>query len=105
MRESKFKKEQKKKDRERIDIKLSLFGKEDMMLQLKPLSGKVLAVMCMVAASSFLANLFVNMGSTMNDVYKSSSVPNDYSLVKIEGIEPVQEEELKDNTIISNGHI
>ena len=33
MRESKSKKEQKKKDGvERIDIKLSLFGKEDVML-------------------------------------------------------------------------
>ena len=90
---------------ERIDIKLSLFGKEDMMLQLKPLSGKVLALMCMAVACSFLVSLYVDMTSTMNDVYKSSTIPNDMSLDLIEGIEPVEEVGSKNNTIISNGNI
>ena len=45
------------------------------------------------------------MTSTMNDVYKSSTIPNDMSLDLIEGIEPVEEVGSKNNTIISNGNI
>ena len=58
-----------------------------------------------MAAISFLGSLFVDMTSTINDVYKSSTVPNDFSLDKIEGIEPVDEKSFKNNSILSNGHI
>ena len=58
-----------------------------------------------MAAISFLGSLFVDMTSTINDVYKSSTVPNDFSLDKIEGIDPVDEKSFKNNTILSNGHI
>ena len=61
--------------------------------------------MCMAAAISFLGSLFVEMTSTINDVYKSSTIPNDMNLDKIEGFEPVEEVGSKNNTMISNGNI
>lgn len=76
----------KKKGDGRIDIKLSLFGKEDIALQLTPVSGKVLAIIFMMVVTSYLVHLMVNMTSAHKDVYKSSTLMNDMSLDKIEDI-------------------
>ena len=80
-----------KKGNGRVDIKLSLFGKEDIALQLTPVSGKVLAILYVMVATSYLIHLQVNMTSAHNDVYKSSTLLNDMSLVKIEDIEQREE--------------
>ena len=77
----------KKKGDGRINVTLSLFGKEDIELQLTPVSGKVLAFLYVVVATSYLIHLMVNMTSSHNDVYKSSTLLNDMSLEKIENIE------------------
>ena len=66
-----------KRQKDKFDIRLNLFGKEDMNLHLRPVSGKILAVLVLIMSLTYFLHLVVNLFNTNNDVYKSFKVIND----------------------------
>ena len=61
----------------KFDIRLNLFGKEDMNLHLRPVSGKILAVLVFIMSLTYFVHLCLNLFNNNNDVYKSFKVIND----------------------------
>lgn len=68
---------ERKRQKSKFDIRLNLFGKEDMNLHLRPVSGKILAVLVFIMSLTYFLHLVVNLFNTNNDVYKSFKIIND----------------------------
>ena len=68
----------KKKERS-FDLRLNLFGKEDFYLHMRPMTGKILAVINGMICLSFFVTSSFSLFNHKNDQYKTFKAINDFS--------------------------